>query len=317
MYVDTENTQRKEIEQWLRSKQPKNTGKTYSTYGKQYLEFTKKNEMNPDSDVALAHFMRHGLEVRKLSRSTLTDAIPSAVNDLFRYADTSPSRSKLVSEMKKVIKTNTASTARGPMTPISNDQLRRIVKKTQPSEESIRDTFLMIVMFLGFLRQSEATNLRFNDIWVDSVDGSLELALYIFVEKSKTDQARHGHTIILPSAPQTSLCPLAWFRMHCKVRRSPTHVFHNVKANAKRMGENFPYTVIKRCLTAIGVNPAGYGSHSLRRGGATAAVKAGVDIRLIKRHGNWKSDAVFLYIVDDAQTKLTVGKAILDYILQA
>ena len=38
-------------------------------------------------------------------------------------------------------------------------------------------------------------------------------------------------------------------------------------------------------LTAIGVDPKGYGSHSGRRGGATAASEQGVVDLLIKRQG--------------------------------
>ena len=34
-------------------------------------------------------------------------------------------------------------------------------------------------------------------------------------------------------------------------------------------------------------------------GGATAAVAAGVDIVLVKRHGRWKSECFYIYIRTD------------------
>ena len=46
----------------------------------------------------------------------------------------------------------------------------------------------------------------------------------------------------------------------------------------------------------FGIDPAGFGSHSARRGGATAASEQGVVDLLIKRQGNWRSDAVYRYI---------------------
>jgi hypothetical protein len=54
-----------------------------------------------------------------------------------------------------------------------------------------------------------------------------------------------------------------------------------------------------------------YGSHSLRKGGATAAAATRVRMHLLKRHGRWRSDAVFIYIVDPLVARLEVSRAIL------
>ena len=45
-------------------------------------------------------------------------------------------------------------------------------------------------------------------------------------------------------------------------------------------------------------------------GGVTAAAKALVDIRLIKRHRRWKSDAVYIYIRDDSYSMLPLQEAL-------
>jgi hypothetical protein len=42
---------------------------------------------------------------------------------------------------------------------------------------------------------------------------------------------------------------------------------------------------------SIGLEKSRYCLHSLRSGGATAAASAGVDERLFKNHGRWKSDS--------------------------
>jgi len=43
-------------------------------------------------------------------------------------------------------------------------------------------------------------------------------------------------------------------------------------------------------LETLGLNKKHFGLHSLRSGGATAAAAAGVEERLFKKHGRWKSD---------------------------
>jgi hypothetical protein len=45
-------------------------------------------------------------------------------------------------------------------------------------------------------------------------------------------------------------------------------------------------------------------------GGVTAAVAAGVEIRLIAKHGNWRSDAIFVYVSDSLKAKLSVSASI-------
>ena len=44
-------------------------------------------------------------------------------------------------------------------------------------------------------------------------------------------------------------------------------------------------------IAKLGFDPALFGMHSLRAGGATAAVNCGVQDRLLKRHGRWKSES--------------------------
>ena len=77
------------------------------------------------------------------------------------------------------------------------------------------------------------------------------------------------------------------------------------------LSSNTPCHIVKACLAELGIDSSGYGSHSCRRGGATVAVAANVDLHLVKRHGNWKSDAVYLYIVDSAEAQMSVSEAIL------
>ena len=48
------------------------------------------------------------------------------------------------------------------------------------------------------------------------------------------------------------------------------------------------------------LDPTGYGEHSGRRGGTTAAAAAGADINELKLQGRWRSDSMPRHYTDNA-----------------
>ena len=64
-------------------------------------------------------------------------------------------------------------------------------------------------------------------------------------------------------------------------------------------------------IAKLGFDPALFGMHSLRAGGATAAANCGVQDRLFKRHGRWKSEsAKDGYVKDSLKRRLEVSKSL-------
>jgi len=55
-------------------------------------------------------------------------------------------------------------------------------------------------------------------------------------------------------------------------------------------------TFVRAWMRSIGLDPAKYGAHSLRIGGATAMFAAGADELPIKIQGRWSSDIYILYV---------------------
>ena len=295
------------LQAWVRQQQPRNTRRAYSRYADQYVDFCRARGLHPARHTSLALFMLHGLRARKLSRSTIL-GFCSAVADLFRYEEASPTHHPLITEMRRCVRRLTRGSV--PKRPITNVHLRAMVRHVKPSERSVRDMFMMILMFVAFLRECELSALKPDDVWVEEAVPGREV-LYIFVAIAKNDQERRGHTVVVEAAPGCSLCPVAWFRRYTRLRRpQAVTFFHRPAASARPLGADYPNRVLKAQLTAIGVNPDPYGSHSLRRGGATAAAQAGIAVHVIARHGNWKSDAVFAYITDSLEQRLAVGRAI-------
>jgi integrase len=247
--------------------------------------------------------------VRHLGRSTLTQIIPSAVGNLYLHSSRAGiAKHSLVKAVKKVCLRETPP-PKGKL-PGTVGHLKAMIPLVNRDERDIRDMFMLILMFLGFLRESEIVALEFEDIWVGDLEGTEVLYVYIS-PMSKNDTERTGHTVVLVEAPESPLCPVSWFRLHCKTRRSATHVFHSSFLEPKKLSPKTPNSIFKRWLKAIGVDPRPYGSHSLRRGGVSAAAAAGIRTHVLKRHGRWKSDAVYLYIVDPTTQVLSVTKTLL------
>lgn len=267
--------------------------------------------MHPHDLVSVTSFMHDCVErPEPLSRSTITKVIPSAIADLYRYEPFFPTRDPLVTQTKKVIVSLTR--ASKPKLPVTPAMLTLMARKATPNEVSIRDVFLFILMFLGFLREEEATDLKTTDVWVGELAGVKEEVLFVCVAKSKTDPGRNGATMVLVACPGSHICPVRWYRLYCLVQRSKTHVFHCADPMAGKLAKATPNHLLKKALKAIGIDPKPYGSHSLRRGGATAAASRLVRMHILKRHGRWASDAVYLYIQESGEDRVAVSRAILN-----
>ena len=68
--------------------------------------------------------------------------------------------------------------------------------------------------------------------------------------------------------------------------------------------------VVKKLMAQLGLDPAHFGAHSLRIGGATAALAAGVSPAVIRITGRWKSDVWMTYARLTKQSALRVAEVI-------
>ena len=67
---------------------------------------------------------------------------------------------------------------------------------------------------------------------------------------------------------------------------------------------------VRAVMEAAGFDPSLYGAHSLRIGGATAALAAGVQPALIRLMGRWSSDIYEIYTRMSLEAALAAGRAI-------
>ena len=70
--------------------------------------------------------------------------------------------------------------------------------------------------------------------------------------------------------------------------------------------------IIKLKAQQIGLDPKHFSTLSMRSGGATAAAEAGIEERLLQKHGRWSlASYKDKYFVDALSKRLGVSKALL------
>jgi integrase len=169
-----------------------------------------------------------------------------------------------------------------PMTGEILTAMSGIVDRDNLSE--VKFMCLLTLGFFGFFRISELLLMPVESLAFFA--DRLEVRLL----HSKTDQTWHG-----------DLCYVA------RNAGSPYSAWNWAMTLLRKLGENasgllfegltyaLARTQLREWLAGVGVNPAGYGTHSLRRGGATAAARAGIQDSVIQKRGRWKSSCFMLY----------------------
>ena len=96
---------------------------------------------------------------------------------------------------------------------------------------------------------------------------------------------------------------------------TPIHVYYH--SNKTYHIKSSDVTAVLRlaataCFDDTGIPPAKISARSLRAGGATALLAAGIDDRIVRLMGRWRSDSMFLYLRTQVHTLTTsLAKAML------
>ena len=162
-----------------------------------------------------------------------------------------------------------------------------------------RTVWRIFMEFYGLLRFSEVKNLTIADIhWTD-------LGFDIFIAKSKTDQSCKGDWVAIASQPDFPECPVSFTRKYFSLLPySEGFVMPSVKSSVISHIHPLQYNTalrdLRTVLQMIGVNPQGYGEHSGRRGGTTAAAAKGATLTELMMQGRWRSESMPRLYTDNA-----------------
>ena len=187
---------------------------------------------------------------------------------------------------------------KSPITPKHLFALFKLFKKENINLKDLRTLAICVISYTGFLRFSEISNLRREDLEIH------DDYMRIFLEQSKTDIYRSGHWIYI-SKIESVLCPVKLIKKYidlAKIKEGRNEYLFRAVTKTKQSYElrihNKPisYTSVREdvlnALEKLGLRSSDFGLHSLRSGGCSMATHFGVKEKLIKKHGRWKSERV-------------------------
>lgn len=181
------------------------------------------------------------------------------------------------------------------------EDLERIVSHLAQMDtlKAKRDNALLQIGYFGGYRRSEIVALEVHHVaWAPE-------GIVITLPRSKTDQLGHGITKAIPFG-NGSCCPAtalrAWlgaagitigplFRSITQWGDIGQEALHEASVNA----------IVGSCAKLVQLNyVTRLSSHSLRRGMATSAHRAGADFQDIKRQGGWRHDGTVHAYIEEA-----------------
>jgi integrase len=176
---------------------------------------------------------------------------------------------------------------------INKDLLDKMVAATDASLRGIRDRAILLVAYDSLCRRSELVSLEFEDLIIDSNDGSLKLKL----KKSKTDPHGVGKNLYLSNEAQQAL--KEWIY---KSKISSGKIFRAITAAGKiknslissHIGRIYKKLAeLSKADQSIIKNISG---HSMRVGAAQDLLLLGATLLKIMNRGRWsKVDTVMKY----------------------
>ena len=175
---------------------------------------------------------------------------------------------------------------------------------------------MCLLGYAGFLRFSELASLKRSDI------SFFPSHVKLYLGKSKTDVYREGREVAI-SKTGTITCPIDMLDRYLKLagtsENSVDLIFRSVSfckstdsyklRNSGQISNTGARDIVFSALKAVDLDKVELGLHSLWSSGASAAAAAGIDDRLFKKHGHWKSDKTKDgYVKENIDVRLSVSK---------
>ena len=203
--------------------------------------------------------------------------------------------------------------------PFTTDMVKQVVLAYGNSSNLLhhRSIIMCLLGFSGLLRICELLGIKVVDM-IFTYKG-----LKLTIPQSKSDQIR-GHVVHIDRTG-TPYCPVQWTEdyilkttlaaqpnAYLMCRLAKTKYTHRAIGNQRLCYTTVRAIFVRDVLPICqSIEPGAYCLHSLRSGGASAAINNGVSERLIGKYGRWKSGySRDRYLRDDKDTRLSVTLAL-------
>ena len=261
------------------------------------------------------------LSEKATSNASINTAISSIAWAHKLAALSDPTQDPLVQMVRDSLSRSLGKGGQNAKQPLKVEHLMMLVNiygKRSASLKDLRVVSMCLLAFAAFLWYDDIAHICRSDLLFKKEH------LAIFLVSSKTDVYKEGHWIVVARLNSLN-CPVRMLDRYLLASGIPEdssdYVFRALSASKKsRFGQilrsqNIPisYTLTRQIMlqafAKIGLSSKDFGTHSLRKGGATAANLNKIPDRLIKKHGRWVSEkSKDLYISEDLQQKLQVSR---------
>ena len=311
------------MQEWVRLNGNPNTRRTYESGWRGFERYLEEERTTLDRlrPCDIADYLRLRFEQGGVAASTIAGDRAAIGDGLKNTAARGMHLDPLVKSAMRICMNKAAQSK--PKQHVSAELMRALVQqldaKTDADWMDHRNVALLLTMMMGMLRESEAVEIRMEDVQVTYAEQAAAASgpgvaesVRIEIRGSKTDQAKKGASVILAANnDDASMCPVRRLHHYIEARLRAGVITHYLfsKNDGSAMAKSTPCGIVQRmvgeanniALRTEGVEekwgaPDVYGSHSLRRGGVTEARASGVEMLEIQRHGRWKSMAVWGYV---------------------
>lgn len=296
------------------------TRRTYLGYLQSYLKFCNEHEIAavPISDISLGRYIA-SLSFR-LSYSSLNNYL-TVVRLLHLEAGyDNPLNSHFIQGIVKGARRvlGHVTSPKLPITPAILLDILLIIDLDQPRD--ICFWAACLVAFFSFFRKSNLlpSSLREFDPRRHLSRNSVKFnasGVVLSVTWSKTIQYQERVlSVPLPHIQNSPLCPsralMLLFKLSpCTLSTCPAFQYSS-PTGLKLLTYDAFLVRLRKCLSAMGIDPAKYSGHSFRRGGASFAMECGLSSDLIQSQGDWRSDAYKHYIDPSLSYRQEVAKTL-------
>lgn len=177
------------------------------------------------------------------------------------------------------------------------EHLKLMVGPPRSDRVEIRDSAILLLGFATGMRRSELVGLNVEDLSFEPE------GIAIDIRKSKTDQQGRGRKVAVPLGHGEDTCPVRAVRQWIEAGQVETGPLFTRLDPASVPGQGLTgrsiALIIKKRATRAGLDPQVFAGHSLRRGFATEAVRAGASESDVARSTGHRSLATLRRYVEE------------------
>ncbi len=286
------------LRHYLQAATSNNTRKTYRSAIRQFEKWGGR--LPSDRDTLVRYILAR---VQALNPRTL-DLHLTAISQWHRYQGmVDPTTDPLVRKTMEGVR-RTHGQPKRKAKPLRLEHIAQLLQYLQKQPDCLktrRNRALILLGFFGAFRRSELVAIQVADLtWEPE-------GVIVKLPRSKTDQEGAGMARALPYGTP-ACCPVATLKIWLETTNiSDGPVFRSVnrwdQVQAAGLHPGSVNSLLKGLGEACGFDfVPDLSSHSFRRGLSTTSAREGVDFKLIKQQGGWRSDAtVWEYIEEGLQ----------------